>query len=171
MTISRDIGDRSYIGSLLYNWGFVYASLGQLERANEYLKQGLAVSKEIGERRLEGNHLSSLGNVALKQARYQEAQQYFHDALQISVDTELIPLTLLALVGIARLQSQRGNIDEALRLLSLVRHHPNAVGDVKQQTESFLAELKDKLPMDKVDTGLEQGKKLNLETVIAEILH
>jgi hypothetical protein len=80
------------------------------------------------------------------------------------------PLTLDALVGVARLRAETDQGDSAAELLGVVLNHPSAEVDSTQLAETVLAGLRDALPAEQIETAMERGKALDLDAVVAALL-
>ncbi|MGI2909842.1 tetratricopeptide repeat protein, partial [Tolypothrix sp. VBCCA 56010] len=64
--------------------GNAYNSLGQYQRAIEFLQQSLEISREIGDRNGEGASLGNLGNAYNSLGQYQRAIEFLQQSLEIS---------------------------------------------------------------------------------------
>ncbi|WP_149989275.1 CHAT domain-containing protein, partial [Microcystis aeruginosa] len=68
----------------LNNLGDTYNSLGQYQKAIEYLRQSLVIAREIGDRQWETNSLGNLGNAYQSLGQYQKAIGYYQQSLAIA---------------------------------------------------------------------------------------
>ncbi|MEH2297642.1 MAG: tetratricopeptide repeat protein, partial [Nostoc sp.] len=84
----KEIGNRenwNYRASLS-SLGNLYASLGQYQRAIEFLQQSLEISREIGDRNGEGASLNNLSNAYDSLEQYQRAIEFLQQSLEISTE-------------------------------------------------------------------------------------
>lgn len=65
-----------------------------------------------------------LGFAAVGLGDLAQAERYCCDALQLAWDSQIVPLTLYALAGLACVAARRGAKARAVELLSLVQQHP-----------------------------------------------
>ncbi|WP_292802683.1 tetratricopeptide repeat protein [Nostoc sp. NMS7] len=83
----EEIGARenwNYQAAALTSLGNAYHSLGQYQRAIEFLQQSLEIKREIGDRNGEGKSLNNLGNAYDSLGQYQRAIEFFEQSLGIS---------------------------------------------------------------------------------------
>ena len=64
----------------------MFASLGEYDKAREYLQKALAIRIEIGDRAGEGSSYGSLGSLFLSIGEYERAREYLKKALAISIE-------------------------------------------------------------------------------------
>ena len=100
---------------------------------------------------------------------HQAAWKYLLEALTESITIGATPLTLDALVGVAQQQIEVGQYVSAAELLGLTLSHPALEIDSSQLAELVLERLHNLLPTDQLETALEHGKMLELDTVVAKL--
>ena len=76
--------DRNGEGRFLGNLGLAYYSLGQYQRAIDYLQQALEIARAIGDRNGEGGCLGNLGSAYDSLGQYQRAIDYHQQPLEIA---------------------------------------------------------------------------------------
>jgi len=171
LAIFKEIGDRRGVAGCLINLGETARQLEkQYEEAGRYYEESLAVSREIDFRRGVAINLLNLGHIHAGLGETEVAWEYFREGLTESLAIGVIPNTLHVLVGVARLQAQAGQHEQAAELLGLALNHPASDADVEGEAEPVLATLREALPADQLEAALERGKSLDLERVVAEVL-
>ena len=80
------MGDRAGVGRACGSLGNPYNSLGDFQKAIEYLERHLKVSKEVGDRAGEGSAYSNLGNAFMNLGDFPKAIEYHEQHLKISKD-------------------------------------------------------------------------------------
>ena len=78
------MGDRAGEAKAYCNLGNAYNSLGDFQKAIEYLERDLKISKEVGDRAGEGGAYCNLGNAYQGLGVFQNAIEYHERALKIS---------------------------------------------------------------------------------------
>ncbi|CAH3040182.1 unnamed protein product [Pocillopora meandrina] len=86
LTITTKIGDRSGEASCYGNLGTVFGSLGQYDKAEEYLQKALVITNEIGDRGGEASCYGNLGTVFKSLGQYDKAKEYLQKALVIRTE-------------------------------------------------------------------------------------
>ena len=62
-------------------------SIGQYDKAKEYLQKALVIRTEIGDRKGEAADYGNLGTVFMSVGQYDKAKEYFQKALLITTET------------------------------------------------------------------------------------
>ena len=65
------------------NLGTVFQSLGQYDKAKEYLEKALAIRIQIGDKKGEASSYGNLGTVFQSLGQYDKAKEYLEKALAI----------------------------------------------------------------------------------------
>jgi hypothetical protein len=155
----------------LTNLGYInHHHVGNLEKAMQYYTESLALSQEIGHRHGVTSTLSNLGHLYVVLGEHGPAWDHLSRALSESTAIGVAPLTLDALVGVARLRAETGQEDSAAELLGVVLNHPSVEVDSAQLAETVLAGLREALPAKQVEAAMERGTMLELDAVVAELL-
>ena len=71
------IGDREGEATDYRNRGTVFHSLGQYDKAKEYLQKALIIRTEIGDRKGEATDYGNLGTVFQSLGQHDKAKEYF----------------------------------------------------------------------------------------------
>jgi class 3 adenylate cyclase/tetratricopeptide (TPR) repeat protein len=169
--LHRELGDRRGEATALSNLGEAARLQADYAAAQSYYLESLPIAKETGNRFNVAITLGNLGHAAAALGDYATARSYYGEALQGAMAIGTIPFALDALAGLASVQEHTGQPEQALELLGLVMNHPSLTDETRQQfVKPILARLRAVLPAEAIEAGLERGKLLQLETVVAEIL-
>ena len=76
LVIKKRIGDKRGEASLYGNLGTVVISLGEYDKANEYLEKALAIKREIGDKTGEATSYGNVGTVFQSVGEYGKAKEY-----------------------------------------------------------------------------------------------
>lgn len=87
LTVRRDIGDRRGEGLALHNKGLVHRATGDLQRAQEALRDALALHQEAGSPRDVARDRSALGEIESLHGRHTEALAHLTAAREILAGT------------------------------------------------------------------------------------
>ena len=81
-----EIGDKGGEARNYGNQGRVLYSLGEYQKAKEYLEKALAINMEIGDKGGEASNYGNLGNILHSLGEYQKAKECHEKALAISIE-------------------------------------------------------------------------------------
>ncbi|MCP4487905.1 MAG: tetratricopeptide repeat protein [Gammaproteobacteria bacterium] len=166
LSIMRALGDKQGVAMSLSNLGFVTYAQKDYTIARDYMQQSLAICRSIGDRWGIANCLNNLSFVYL-QLNSDQANTVLHQALVIARDIETKLLVLEAIAGFAWLYILASHPIRAARLVGLVQHHPAHTDDVQLRLDELFPQLEGALPSTELQTALEIGKRLDLDTVVA----
>jgi tetratricopeptide (TPR) repeat protein len=145
LKMARDIDDRQIIADVLNNVGYInHHSLKKLEKAKRYYQESLLIAREIDHRSGATSTLINLGQLYILLGEYEVAWATLQEAITETVAIGAVPLTLDALVGLAKLQLEVGQYEAAAELLGLALNHPALEHDSRQLAEAVLESLRKK---------------------------
>jgi tetratricopeptide (TPR) repeat protein len=171
LAMAQEMGDRQTMADTLTNLGYInHHHLGNLEKAKQNYTESLSISQEIGHRHGVTSTLSNLGHLYVLLDEPALAWDYLRQALSESTTIGVAPLTLDALVGVARLRAEIGQANSAAELLGVALNHSAVEVDSAQLAETILDGLRQALPAKQLEAAMERGKTLELDTVVAELL-
>jgi len=116
----RAAGDRWLLGTLLMELGQVYVTLGNFDRAQAVLQEGLKCSQEMSDVRLIGWALGSLGEAAYYQGNMSSASDLIIEALRQSRDANDKEGIVIRLTQLAAVFCATGHMECAAHLLGTV---------------------------------------------------
>jgi DNA-binding SARP family transcriptional activator len=171
LTLAHQMGDRQAVADMLNNLGYIkHHFTKNYEEAREHYRESIDISIEIGHRQGATSTLSNLGHLCVLMDEYAIAWDCLREALREAMEMGLTPLTIDALVGVARLRAAVGAEVPAAELLGLALNHPAVEADSAKAAEAVLVGLRERLPADEVEAALERGKAAELEQVVDELL-
>ena len=81
--IRKEIGDKKGEASDYGYLGTVFKSVGQYNKAEEYLQKALVIRKEIGDKQGEAADYGNLGTVFRSVGQYTKAEEYLQKAVVV----------------------------------------------------------------------------------------
>jgi CHAT domain-containing protein/Tfp pilus assembly protein PilF len=122
-------GDRTAAAAMLHNIGYMYASLGDTQRALEYYNEALPQRQAAGDRKGEGYTLHGLGAIYDAMGEKQKALEYYGRALPIwrAIGDRSVEIYTLTSMGVA--YSSLGQKQKALEYYNQAMPLHKAVGD------------------------------------------
>ncbi|MGC8959039.1 MAG: ATP-binding protein [Chloroflexia bacterium] len=170
LAVSREIDDRQGIAFALLGLGWVNLWLGEYARAAQFSEESLVLFREMGERQNVASCLNNLGHAAAGLGQDEEARRYYREALACAWEIEALPVVLEAVAGLAGWLARAGRHRRAAELLGLALYHPATFPDVDKVVGPVLEFLRARMPAEALETALEEGKYLDLEETIRELL-
>lgn len=170
MLAFEQLGNRYGIAYCLNNLSVGAYLLGQYSEGYELCEKGVAIYREIGDRSGTALCLISWGDIGLAMGHDQSAKDHYLEALTITSDIGLVPLTMYALAGIARLLVKEGEKEQALELFELILQHPASEQDGRNTAQQGVSDLQTELPSRVFTAARKRGKKANLETAVHLVL-
>ncbi|MCX7682680.1 MAG: tetratricopeptide repeat protein, partial [Anaerolineae bacterium] len=172
VSVAREANDRQAVADMLNNLGYIHHHYtGDAGQARRYYQESLSISREIGHRHGATSTLSNLGHLYVLMGDYALAWQHLREALSEATAIESVPLTLDALVGVASLWAETGELEKAARLLGLIVNHPATEVDTAQAAEKVLARLRQRFPAAQIEMAMESGRALDFHTAVTDIVH
>jgi tetratricopeptide (TPR) repeat protein len=169
LKLSQQLGFQLGIALVLINLGFIARAQGDYVRATDLYQQSLKLSQQLGFQLARCHNYLGLGWVAFMQGGGQ-ASSWFGEALRIASSIQITAETLWAIVGLAGVLLRAGQADRAAQYAGLAQYHPAQNSDVSQGLSVLMPLLQAALSPDELQTALEQGKALDLDTVVQELL-
>src|SRR5499426_88479 len=115
LELRRKVGDRSGEVLTLSAIGITYDYLGRSEKALEYLQRALELSRTLGGLNLQAHPLTKLGWAHLTLRQLDKSSDYLEQALRSYQSTGDRESETLVRYGLARVEMERGRLDEARR--------------------------------------------------------
>jgi tetratricopeptide (TPR) repeat protein len=134
------------------------------------LQDHLTYFQQTGDTWGAGLTMINLGRVAGLAGDYDDARKTLYASLKTANDTHEIPLALGALLEIGRLFIFNDQKPQAVELLSLVLHHPEAPEVVEDEAERLLFELESDMDAGVMSVNWEKGKTGNLDSAVNHLL-
>src|SRR5262249_52421898 len=115
LELRRMVGDRPGEVLTLSAIGDTYNRLAQPDRAIDYLRRALALTHALDGAQIQTVPLSKLGWAHLTLRHLDESRAYFEQALRICLSTGDRTSEADARYGLARVEMELGNLDQARR--------------------------------------------------------
>lgn len=166
LKLCQELGNRWGMGTAYRYLGLVALAQGQLSEAETFILKSLDVFNEFVTGWDIVRSLTYLGEVKAAAGDAAEARRIFLQALRMAMEVEAMPLALDALVGLAYLQVQAGQVEQAQELSICVLQHPAGTQETKNRAKCLWAELERQRPPRQIEAA--QAK--TFEAVVGEIL-
>jgi tetratricopeptide (TPR) repeat protein len=147
LEISKTFGDRWISGLSLNQLGLIFKAKEEYEEAARLFCESLALLREIEEFWGMLQALNNLGSVDLALGAYPEARAAFCESLSIAGSEQILPEALDALIGIANILLEEGDLVGSLSLVLLALDHPLLRPDSKAGAERLCADWKPCWPL------------------------
>ena len=130
-------GDKQKEASCYGNLGSVLQSLGQHEKAKEYLEKALAIRKQIGDKKGEAADYRDLAVLYQSIGQLDTAEGYYEMALSITRDIEDLEkeFEILCLVTVVKLSQYK--FEEALDCLFLSMNKSESLRSFLRSNDDF----------------------------------
>jgi tetratricopeptide (TPR) repeat protein len=176
LNISEEIGD--VIGSTLplIVLGHASLALDEFHEAKGYYQRCLKISQQVGFPYAIQTASKYLGKVSLGMGEIAEAEYHLLHSLSITKEIGFIRDIINLFYEFARLRVAQGDPVVAAELLAFVIQHPASQesrmfeGRIRDSAKDLLAGLKGELNQEIYNTALDQGRNLELEEVVADLL-
>ncbi len=170
LTHSQRLADRFNIAVSLNGLGMVRQAVGEGFEAQLYFEESILIWREIGDDGDLAETLNNLGNSLLTEGRVEEAKPLFLEALAISQETEVWPVAIEAMLGLASLRADMGDSELALGLLVHILKHPACPPETRNRAIQLWDDLSFVLSPQAIESIQEQALQLLPEAVVADLL-
>jgi predicted ATPase len=170
LALSQILEDRYNIAIALNGLGLVKQALGLSVEAQRFFQESIVLWREIGDKGDLAQTLNNLGNTLLALGNQPEARRCFVEALTIASYIQVIPVALEALIGLATLRAQQGEMEPALELTMYILQQPAGTQEVKNRAERLLADIESHLLSSQVGAVRTQLQTKSFEAMVAELL-
>jgi tetratricopeptide (TPR) repeat protein len=170
LALSQSLEDRYNMAVGLNGLGLVSQALGQGMEAQDFFQESIALWREIGDEGSLAQTLNNLGTNLLGLGDLAGARRCFMEALAIARETQVTPVALEALLGLAALYLQAGAVEPALELILYILQHPASTQEAKNRAEGLAAEIEPRLSSSQVAAIQARVQIKNFEAMIGELL-
>ncbi|MBI5033936.1 MAG: tetratricopeptide repeat protein [Chloroflexi bacterium] len=169
LELCEQVGNRWGMGTAYRFWGLAALAQGKLEKAESLIYKSLAIYSEI----VTGWDIAVchiyLGEIKTAQNDPDEAKQIFEEALKMGMEIQAVPLVLDALIGLAGLHAQAGELEQALEFSICVANHSAATQEAKARAEKLIAELTPPMSAQQIETIQTQTRQKSFSEIIARV--
>lgn len=170
LAIRRDLGNRGGIAASLSLLGKLTSTLDDNQGAKKYVLESLEIRKDLGDKAGMVASRNDLGSIALKIGQIDDACDRFRNAFKLATDIGAIPLSLEALAGLAECFLERGEMERAVELLSLVAHHDGSNQEIKTRAQELFQQVAGESQEASILEAWKRGSEVMIEEIEAEIL-
>ena len=172
LATSRKMKIDTSLGDSLDGLGCLAYDQAEYAKAEQYFQESLAIWQKRNSKGKLTSTLRHLGHVtlALNPAHPLVSTQYYQPALQQALETDLVPVALDILRGIAGWLSQSASVDRAIEILSLVYHHSASTAEMKAKANQQIDEFSTSLSNSLVEAAKERGQTLDWQQVATDTL-
>jgi predicted ATPase len=163
----NDQGLRPY---LLASLGQAAYELQMYEEAKNYSLASLAQAQQQGDLILQAHMLARLGDIAHLAGDVKTAWEYLLQSLQPAHTIKAVPRELAALLGLAAVYAQGGNLNRAVELLTIVRHHPSTEHNIRARAERLFTEIAKELRTEELAAAEARAHSQVLHVVVEALL-
>ncbi|CAN5770133.1 hypothetical protein BH23GEM10_BH23GEM10_03000 [soil metagenome] len=141
LALQHELGNRRSVATLLHNLGAAAVAMDDIEQAGSYLEEALAISEQMGYQSLVAISLVVLADLALRDDEPAVADAMLRRALRTAIAARNQPVCLEALLMLARLKQQTGDLQAAARLAAVIRDHTAGGQDTRDNAAALLAQV------------------------------
>lgn len=169
LALTTQMGDRWGMGTAYRNLAAVVLAQGEVAEARSLLHKSLEFFRELDLRWDIARSLVLLGDAAAATNALDAARKQYAEAIRLAEASQLRPITLDAMLSLARLNARAGDIARAAELARTVGDHPASTGEAKEASARLRAELQAGGASDiRTEAGVSEPR--SCETLISEIL-
>ena len=169
LAIQKRIGNVFSVAMSLNNLGNIAFYQADYEKSIEYLKESVAIYRQIGEPYGVTMCLINLGFAYVKRNDNQ-ARDAFLEALAFAHSVKATPFITELIVGFACLSLQQERPIRAAELAGLAQLYQEDNIDVKIRLDDLMPLLNHVLDSEVIEIALENGKQLDLDATVQELL-
>jgi len=170
LVISQALVDRFNTATALRGLGLVHQALGREVVARDSFQESITIWRAIGDQGNLAQTLNQLGQCLLAQTDWAAARRCFAEALDVARATQIAPVALDALLGIAALRAQTGAVAAALELVLHILLDPAGAHSTHQRAEQLRAELAAQLADTQIASIDARVRGMTLDEVTQELL-
>lgn len=172
LTYAYKRGNKLNIGVALINLGWIATNLGDYEAARRYHQESVDLYRSLNHRNRVAAALSNLGFTQIQLGWLEQARVNLNEALTILTEGGDLHDQLDVVIGFAWLELRQGNVLQCAHIIGMIQAHPPE--HLYPEREAYLKmvqpELEAKLRSAGLEHALTQGRNLNPDDVIQEIL-
>jgi predicted ATPase len=173
LAIVPDLGYRELLSWSYSRLGTAVLAQERLSEAATLLAEALVIAQGCGDPRGGSRAHTELGYLALRQGALNTARRHWRTAIEMAwrvQDRPHLLVTLDALMGLATLIIQAGDVERAVELLTLARSAARIDRRTESKAEQLLAEQEARLPAARFAAAQTRGRALELGTTVAAML-
>ena len=170
LALSLTLADRYNTASAKSGLGMVYQALGNEPEARRCFEESLVIWREIGEQGGLAQTLNRYGQSLSAQGDGPMAWRCFLEALAMARNAEIAPIVLDALLGVAALQAEEGNVEAALEMVVHVLQDPAHTRGVHNRAERLRANLETNLTGEQIGVIRARAQDMTRDALVRKLL-
>lgn len=170
LTLNASIGDRWGLGTAHRNLGLVAQAQGDHTRARARFQQSLEAFTDLGAQWDVARTLADYGRTAAALGMTAEAEGMWHTALRLVFGARGMPVMLDAIVGLADLRAQHGQVEQAYEWLLFASTSSASAQETKDRAGRMCLELEARLRPEQVGAAHARARALSLEALVTSLL-
>jgi predicted ATPase/transcriptional regulator with XRE-family HTH domain len=168
--LSSSVGDRWGLGFAYRGLAIILQAQGDHLQAVDKFRESLDVLRQLGARQDVARVLAEMGRSVFALGNGFEAERIWRDSLRIAIETRGTFIALEALLGLASLQAERGDVEQALELLWIVLNHPTSIQDTRNRAAQLRLEWEAQLTKQQVEAARARAQTKTFEAALEEFL-
>jgi tetratricopeptide (TPR) repeat protein len=170
LAIGREISHPRIVAWSLRGLGDAAHAAGQDGEARAFYQRSLDSCRDRENQDLVPYIQLGLARATRALGEIAEAKLYLRQVLEKALAWQLSPLALEALSETAPLYAQVGQLEQAVQVLALVRHHPQAWFETRERATRLVDEMAAELPSQRAIAAQERGQNAVLEVICRSAL-
>jgi len=154
LLLCREIGDLDGAALSLNNLGEIATALGNYPNAIKYVQEALQIADQNGETWTQIACLNSLGELHLKMNQNEMSEKTLLSALESAVSIQAMDLIIRISVNLGRVYQKRGDISNAVLLLTGAVAHKSTEEALREMAIVWLKEMESDFPAAAVNDDL-----------------
>ena len=152
---------------IISNMGSVLRGLKRYQESETHYIRSLAMARAMANQRWVAANLHGIGRLYIEMNDLGAAARALNEGFDVAYRIQSAPDALGDLSLLAHVWAQRGKVEEALRVLLFVEHHPSSMARDKAYSAEFLQELQSELPLPIVEGTQAWAATQSLDDVAA----
>jgi tetratricopeptide (TPR) repeat protein len=171
LALAREISDKMGEADNLNNIGLIIRRKnGDLNEARTFLLQASELAREINDLVGVALSLSNLADVLVALGEIDEAIKHLKEALCVCRPIDAMQPLLRCMMWFGKIFELQGDYERAVMLWSFVNLHESVDSETRNDTESMLATVTDKLAPSAFVTAINASKAAVLDAVLDDLL-
>jgi predicted ATPase len=170
VSLNTSVGDRYGLGFAYRGLGLIAQTMGEHPQAVDMFHTSLDTLTELSARPDIARVLAEMSRSVFALGNDAEAERGWRESLRIASETRGAFVALEALVGLASLQTKRGDRERALEWLLIVLNHPAIIQETKDRADHLRTELEAQLTKQQVEAAWARAQAQPFETMVNKVL-
>lgn len=170
LALTTQLGDRWGMGTAYRCLGMLALAQGNPSQAESLIHKSITLFTELGACWDIARALNTLGEARATVQNISEARQTFLNAIHLAVEASAFPLVLDAFIGLAYLQAQVGELEQAFELSTCVLNHSASTYEAKDRAKRLVMDVKPQLTPQQGEGSMDHLRTRSFDEVLTELL-